>query len=283
MGRANAGHRGRRHRRTGAQAQSAVPALIAALKDQDAQVRVEASLALAAMARAIPALKEALTATSRADGGMGAALAVGHLGGQARDAVADLKKALKDKDARVRGHAAQALWRIDGNAATVLPTLEALLKDSDRNVRLGEGVTLGMIGAAARPAVPALEAALKDSVTEIRLTVVQTLGFVEPQSAAAAVSLAEALKIPETSVRAEGAWLDHRTGHGGERSHSGHPPTPHGQGREPASSGPGRVAAADPGVGTIRALSTALKDENESVRSEAARLLAGPGRPHARH
>src|SRR5260370_19868176 len=97
----------------GPAAAKAVPALIEVLKDRDPQVRVEATQALAAIGTgAIGALVDALKESNKYVR-MGAALTLGHLGTAAQTAVPALRTTLKDKDVRVRCHAAPALWRID--------------------------------------------------------------------------------------------------------------------------------------------------------------------------
>src|SRR5262249_43559124 len=70
----------------GPRAASAVPALIEALKDSDAQVRVEVSVALANIGpAAVPALREALKSENRLTR-MGAAFTLGQFGPKASDA-----------------------------------------------------------------------------------------------------------------------------------------------------------------------------------------------------
>src|SRR5262249_29264244 len=79
--------------RMGPAAKDAVPALVEALKDKQAEVRVQASLALAAIGDAavqplIKALKDEHRQTR-----MGAALCLGHMGSKAEAAAPALKEA----------------------------------------------------------------------------------------------------------------------------------------------------------------------------------------------
>src|SRR5262249_14584322 len=138
-------------RNIGPAAKSAIPALIAALKDTDAYVRMEATVALGAIGEAaIPALIDAAKSTSRYQR-IGACLALGHMGAKAKEAIASLEPLLKDKNASVRAHAAQAIWRIDPTrAGDIVPVLAEALKDENRAVRMGAAVTLGQIGPAAK-------------------------------------------------------------------------------------------------------------------------------------
>jgi HEAT repeat protein len=99
----------------GAEAKEAVPALIAALKDQDGVVR-----------------------SSAAD-------ALGRMGGEA---VPALIAALKDQDGVVRRFAADALGRMGAAAKEAAPALIAALKDQDGVVRNSAADALGQIATA---------------------------------------------------------------------------------------------------------------------------------------
>ncbi|MHC4505699.1 MAG: HEAT repeat domain-containing protein, partial [Planctomycetota bacterium] len=105
---------------------AAVPALVAAIRDEVAGVRVDAAKALAA------------------------------IGPAAREAVPSLIDALDDPAKGVRSAAAMALRRIGADAETALPALVKALGDEDRGVRLYAAGALSMMGADAKDAVPAL-------------------------------------------------------------------------------------------------------------------------------
>jgi HEAT repeat protein len=95
----------------GARAKTAIPALMAALKDEF--VSSNAALALRGIgAPAVPALVKGLKNANpmvRARSALGLA----KMDGAAKSAVPALKKALKDHDARVRLRVAYALWNAD--------------------------------------------------------------------------------------------------------------------------------------------------------------------------
>ena len=116
----------------------AVSALIAALKDKDEVVRINAATAL------------------------------GSMDAEAASAVPALTEALKDKNERVRSSAAYALESIGAEAVSVVPALTEALKDKDEVVRDSAASALGSMGAFATSAVPALTEALKDKDEGVR-------------------------------------------------------------------------------------------------------------------
>jgi hypothetical protein len=144
----------------GKDAKAAIPALIAALKDTDPSVRMEATIALSKIGpEAITALTEALKSKNSYQR-MGAALSLGHMGSAAKKAVAALQEALKDKSLAVRCHAAQALFRIDPEQAeAAVPVLAEGLKSDRQHIRMAAATTIGLIGPAAKSAAPALREA----------------------------------------------------------------------------------------------------------------------------
>jgi HEAT repeat protein len=100
-----------------------VKSLIEVLKDADAEVRINASNALAAVgSAAVEALTASLADPNR-DARAGAAYALGQMGAEGAPAGAALVKALKDNETEVRRQAAQALGRI--LLAQRLPTAPA--------------------------------------------------------------------------------------------------------------------------------------------------------------
>jgi HEAT repeat protein len=89
-----------------------VKALIDVLKDADAEVRINAGNALAAIGpSAVEALTTALGDPNR-DARSAAAYALGTMGSDAAPAVPSLVKSLKDAETDVRRQSAQALGRI---------------------------------------------------------------------------------------------------------------------------------------------------------------------------
>jgi HEAT repeat protein len=106
-------------------------------------------------------------------------------------AVPDLIEALKDKEAKVRSGAAQALCRIGPQAKAAIPVLLACLKDPDRWVRIQVGKALGSMG---ETVVPKLVEVLKGEDQDSRFAAADALGEV---GEAAVPALVDALKQDE--------------------------------------------------------------------------------------
>jgi HEAT repeat protein len=119
--------------------------------------------------RAVPALISALK-DSQADVRRNAASALGKIGDTS--AVVPLLEALCDTHAWVRGNAVIALGKIGD--ASILPTLYRMLKDTDSWVRENTLVALGNIGDII--AVPDLIHSLKDDNREVRRNAAFALG-----------------------------------------------------------------------------------------------------------
>lgn len=143
---------------------SAVPVLVAALKNRDyAGARVAA--ALEEIGRpAVPALIDALTQSRKDTHRYSAAELLGKIGD--KPAVRALCDALKDRNEGVRGNAAKSLGQIGDKSAVA--GLNDALKDSGNWVRKYAAEALGKIGDQA--AVPALVDALEDSEDYVRYT-----------------------------------------------------------------------------------------------------------------
>lgn len=173
---------------------AAVPALIAALSDPDASVRMAAAQSLGRLEdpRAIPAL---INATHDSNVQVRSA---------AYNALADFDDprilepmiaALKDPDSDVRQQAAHALGHLEDKRA--VPPLIAALSDSSADVRQAAAYSLGELRDPA--AAGALAAALKDPKADVRQAAAHALGELELTTAPAA--LIAALKDPDANVR----------------------------------------------------------------------------------
>jgi HEAT repeat protein len=197
-------------------AASAVPALVEALADEDAEVRARSGAALArvgepSLAPLLKALRErpaVQVEAARALAQMGAgaeaavpaltafvadrgaektlrrecAAALGAVGGRAAPAAPTLLEALAGGPAPLREAAARALGEIGAEPGRVVAALAAALKDEEPLVRAGAAAALGQFGDRAKDAVPALVAALK--TTEVPGAAAQRV--VEVRTAAAA-------------------------------------------------------------------------------------------------
>ncbi len=189
----------------GMKAKEAVPVLITALKDQDADVRGSAAYALGEIGKeAVPTLIAALE-DQEVFARSSAAYALGKIGKEAKEAVPALIKALEDQDANVRSSAVRALGEIVPGAKEAVLPLIGTLEDQDANVRSSAVRALGKIGPGAKEAVPALIAALKDHelnysnrLTSFPSYTVEALGKIGKEST---LALIEALKDQDSSIR----------------------------------------------------------------------------------
>ncbi len=133
----------------------AMPALIAALCDRDAQMRQNAAIALDFLAMG-------LWDSPRARSNI-------RLRVDIRSAIPALTKALGDPDENVRGHAAAALAEVGPDAKMAIPALIELLHDPWEGARLSSCAALGQIGPEAQAAFPALRStALNDTSADVR-------------------------------------------------------------------------------------------------------------------
>ena len=140
-----------------AESKEAVPALIKALKDQDAFVRRYAAQAL------------------------------GEIGPDARSAASALTTALNDSRKEVQSSAARALGKIGPSG---IETLTGLIKDANKDSALRRQAVeaLGSVGEAAHSAVPALTEIVKGTVAkgkkkqanpdDLRLDAITALGTI---------------------------------------------------------------------------------------------------------
>jgi HEAT repeat protein len=135
----------RRLRELGA---TAIPALVHALRDPDAQMRRNAALVLINLGggyseEARPPL-------------------------DIRGALPALIEATRDPDSDVRAWAAHAIAEMGPAGAPALPALMSLLRDPAEGPRNNSCMALGRIGPAAAVALPALRDALKDPSHDVR-------------------------------------------------------------------------------------------------------------------
>jgi hypothetical protein len=159
-------------RRQSSAANQAIPALIAALKDGEQDVRFQAVLALKEMgadaSNAVPAITRVL-----ADVGVGAqtnsyfylraaaASALGKIGPAALDALPELKAALIESNSYLRGQAAVAVWRVSNDVDSALPVLLHEMPTTSEHSKWDWIIALGEMGPRAIEAVPQLRIELK--------------------------------------------------------------------------------------------------------------------------
>jgi HEAT repeat protein len=155
----------------GAAAEPAVPALVLALRDENATVAGEALEALCRIGT--PAVRALVVALEGTDAKLRhqAAVALSRIEPTDPVAVKALVKALKDPSGDVRRRAALALENAGkaGKAREgVVVGLIAALADRDGTVRISAAVALGNIGADARDAAEPLSKMLKDDDAKFR-------------------------------------------------------------------------------------------------------------------
>jgi HEAT repeat protein len=190
---------------------NAVPELTHALQSEHQSVRRWASWALGKIGQdayspqiknAVPALCTLLTDNDSSIAQSGA-WALGKIGPDAREAVVDLKAALKNSQTGLRWFAAYALGAIGREARGALPELEAALLDEDEDVRREAAFALTQISSASDDKVlPILISALKTKVaqrdTGFRRRALEALQALGPKTTP---HLFEALKNKSPSVR----------------------------------------------------------------------------------
>jgi len=173
-----------------------------------------------------------------------AAIALGHIGPEACQAVGQLIKCLSDPEVMPRLAAAMAIGKIGPAAHSAVPVLAGLTSsDADADVRERACESLGAIGDPR--AVPALVKALADSEDRVRSTAAESLGRLGIKARKAVPTLAAALGDGNSQVRKAAA-------------------------ESLSSMSPGVKAA-------VPALSEALSDENAYVRWASAEALGREG------
>lgn len=137
-----------------------VPQLVAALKDPN--LRQGAVVALAKVGK--PAVRALIAALGdpNADLRLWAAFALGHLGPQAGPAVAGLTRAAGDEDGTLRAVAVESLGKIGPEARAAIPILVRTLKDREPGVRQRSALALGRIRPDGKEAILALVEAIRD-------------------------------------------------------------------------------------------------------------------------
>lgn len=171
-----------------ADADTAIPALIKALDDPDADVPKRAAAVIGEFGpsaeTAVPALTKALQHREKYVR-VRAADALGLIGPKATQASASLTNALRDRDGEVRIAAALALWRVTGEQELAVAALVEQLRYGDaRRLRSSEAArALGAMGKAASDAIPALRTLIADQANAYtHQFAVEALKTIEPTS-----------------------------------------------------------------------------------------------------
>ncbi len=160
-----------------------IAAFAKALDDSDPAVRIAALSGLTDHgAAAVPALDRALGKPATR---YWAALALGELGKDAKEAVNGLIAALKDDRPLVRREALIALGKIGPEAAPAVPAISERLADRDPGVRNSAAFALGRIGPAAMPAADVLRETLTKPEDLLATVSAWALARIEPENAEA--------------------------------------------------------------------------------------------------
>lgn len=169
----------------GADAVQAVDQITAALSDDEAFVRGEAAIALAAIgppaAAAVPALQKILADDTEDSGTRySAAYALGRIGSAAAPAMNTLRTLSDSADELMATVAVWAALKIDpGNTEffeTAMPRLRKALRAESDLARLEAAVALGEIGPHAKAAIPILEVVEEDDpVRAVRAAAAEAL------------------------------------------------------------------------------------------------------------
>lgn len=174
------------------------PAVIAALKDSDTEVRLAA----------INAFQSVSFSSNSSDGKFNTELIP-----ELKAAIPVLMELLKDEHEQVRTNATSALAVIGSDAASIIPVLTKALQDSDEKVRIGAAQVLSRINIwqgndEAASAVPALiEVFKQDKNVEVRSNAALALRNMGEKAASAVPVIIEALKNDkDQQVRSSAAF-----------------------------------------------------------------------------
>ena len=97
-----------------------------------------------------------------------ASRALDEIGPEARAAIPNLLKSLKNREAAIRRAAIEALGNMGSKARKTAPHLAGALRDKSAAVRASAAEALAKVGARADVALPALKEALNDTATNVR-------------------------------------------------------------------------------------------------------------------
>ncbi len=126
--------------------------------------------------------------------------AIGSFGPDARPALGEVEKALRDPEEAVREAAAWSLSQMGVAGAPALPALAVALTDANPRVRGLSAAALRSMGSKAAGSVPALIQALTDPAYPVRALAAEALGSIGPTAKAAVPALSGRLAADEKQV-----------------------------------------------------------------------------------
>jgi HEAT repeat protein len=191
----------------GPDAADAVPRIVKVLEGDDTPLRRSAASALGKIgdARALPAL----SAAARDEDVQMRKVARNALAAMGAAGVPFWIELLSSKDEFDRISATSALLRVGPEAKAAVPALSKALKDESVHVRRAAAEVLAPIGAEAQAAVPALVEAASDEDIFVRMNVAWALKEIAPEDEQTAAALRAQLEHPEPWTRvtaAESLW-----------------------------------------------------------------------------
>jgi HEAT repeat protein len=183
--------------RLGWLAREAMPALVAALDDEESKVRESAAGAIGLMGpEALPTLIGMLDHGDKYVR-RHAVWAMGKLGPLARPALYDLCRALKDADPRTASGAAQSLGSLGADGADSVPALAEAMRGTNIVLCRLAAKALSQIGS---PALATLIAHLQHSDPFVRGESALAIGWMGAPARSAVPFLARILRGPESSL-----------------------------------------------------------------------------------
>jgi HEAT repeat protein len=193
----------------GPEAEAAVPALLEAMQQSEAEERRATLVCLGAIGPGGKAACEAIVRTLLRDQNVAvrasAAYALGRIGSASDDVIPALKQSLQDEDAFTRLVSAWSLvemnLRDEQFARLVVPLLIELLKHEQPALRTMAAETLGHLGPLAAPAVAALVERLKDTDAAVRGEALGALGDIGAAAKTATRAIIGSFEDPDEIVR----------------------------------------------------------------------------------
>lgn len=183
--------------RLGWLARDAMPALVAAVNDDDPKVREAAAQAVGQMGpEALPALAGLLAHPDKYVR-RHAVWALGKLGPLAVPSLGDLCEALRDADPRTASGAAQALGNMGADAAAAVPAVAEAMRGTNIVLCRLAAKALSQIGT---PALSTLIAHLQHSDPFVRGEAALAIGWIGPAARSAVPFLAGVVRGPRGSL-----------------------------------------------------------------------------------
>lgn len=187
----------------GPEANSAAVELLTAAREKDDRLPSVAAAALPKVGTSADLAVPVLTSLLRSPHAVIAARALSEYKAQAKSALPELIRLMKDRSQPVeaRWNAARTIGKVGPDALSALPALIEMTRDPEPNVREHSAEAIGDIGPTATAGIPALVAAMKDDFVKARRDAVRSLGWIGPAAKEAGPEMVKLLDDPEQIVR----------------------------------------------------------------------------------